>query len=379
MKHNVVFDEFGPEKILEVYDPKNGMRGLLVIDNTALGPGKGGIRMTPTVTVEEVVRLARTMTWKCALAELPFVGAKSGIVADPKSMQEEDKMDLVSSFALAVKPLSPSHYVTAPDMNTGEVEMAVYVLANGSLRSCTGKPSHMCVKPGKVCGIPHEYGSTGLGVANASVVALQHISLEIKGATIAIQGFGNVGSFTAKFLSDLGAKIVAVSDSRGGIYNVEGLDFGEITRVKRETGTVITYKPSSELDNEELIELPVDILIPAATPDVINKGNVDKIAAKVIVEAANIPATPEIEEKLYFRGILVVPDFVANAGGVISSYAEYMGRNPEDMYGFIEKKIRKITKLILDRSKVEEISPREAAQRIAEDRVRKAMKRKNKM
>ncbi|MEM2975970.1 MAG: Glu/Leu/Phe/Val dehydrogenase dimerization domain-containing protein, partial [Candidatus Bathyarchaeia archaeon] len=207
-------DEWGPEKILQVYDVNTGMKGILVIDNTALGPGKGGIRMTPTVNVEEVFRLARTMTWKCALAELPFGGAKAGIIAEPKQISKEEKMGLVRAFAIALKPLSPSHYIAAPDINTGEEEMAAYALANGSLKSCTGKPANMCVRPGEKCGIPHEYGSTGFGVFHAIRVAAEHFGIRLRDATVAIDGFGNVGSFLAKYICEYGAKVVAVSDSK---------------------------------------------------------------------------------------------------------------------------------------------------------------------
>ena len=157
-------DEWGPEKILQVYDQSTGMKGILVIDNTILGPGKGGIRMLPNVSTEEIFRLARTMTWKCALARIPFGGAKSGIIADPKQMSEEKKMTLIRSFSRALKRLCPSLYVAAPDINTGEKEMGVFAEENGSLKAATGKPAHLCVKPGMKCGIPHEYGSTALGV-----------------------------------------------------------------------------------------------------------------------------------------------------------------------------------------------------------------------
>src|SRR3989338_4649305 len=218
------FDEFGPENILEVYDRKTGMRGFTVIDSTALGPAKGGIRMTPTVTVEEVAKLARTMTWKCALASLPFGGGKSGIVADPKKMLPEQKMSLIRAFAIAIKPISPSRYIAAPDINTSEKEMAEYVRANGSFRSATGKPANLCVAPGVKCGIPHEFGSTGFGVAHATVVGAEHMKLHLKDATIAIEGYGNVGMFAAEHLSKFGAKIVAVSDSKGCVYDKNGLD-----------------------------------------------------------------------------------------------------------------------------------------------------------
>ncbi len=369
-------DEFGPEKIIEVYDHKTKMHGFVCIDNTALGPAKGGIRMTPTVTVEEVAKLARTMTWKCALASLPFGGGKSGIVADPKSMPPEQKMSLIRAFAVAIKPISPSRYIAAPDINTSEKEMAEYVRANGSLRSATGKPSNLCVAPGVKCGIPHEFGSTGFGVAHATAVGAEHIKLDLKSATIAIEGYGNVGMFAAEHLYKLGAKIVAVSDSKGCVYDKNGLDINVLSRIKEETGSVVNYNKGGAIGNEKLFELDVDIVIPSALPDVINKNNVNRIKSKMIVEAANIPAAPEIEEILHQKGILVVPDFVANAGGVISSYAEYVGENPVRMFAMVEKRIRKNTKLVLDTAKKKRIKPRDAAMKIATERVRKGMEKK---
>ncbi len=371
-------DEWGPEKVLQVYDPHTKMQGILVIDNTALGPGKGGIRMTPTVSVEEVFRLARTMTWKCALAELPFGGAKSGIIADPKNISKEEKLNLIRAFAVALKLLSPSRYVAAPDINTGEEAMAAYALANGSLRSCTGKPAHMCVRPGEKCGIPHEYGSTGYGVFHATRVAAEHVGINLNEAAVAIDGFGNVGSFLAEYISESGARVVAVSDSKGCIYNSDGLDYEKLKRVKEETRSVINYKLGQVLKHEELFALPVDVLVPASIPDVISEKNVDKIKAKLVVEAANIPATLESEERLHEKGVLVVPDIIANAGGVISSYAEYMGENPQRMFEMVEEKIVRNVQLVMKKAEREKMIPRDAALEIAQERVREAMeKRKN--
>jgi len=375
-------DEFGPEKIVEVYDTKTRMNGILVIDNTALGPGKGGIRMTPTVNVEEVFRLARTMTWKCSLAGLPFGGAKSGIIADPRSMTKDQKKDIVQAFSRALKPLSPREYIAAPDVNTAEEEMQWYSEANGSWKSCTGKPANVCMKifgkQGEKCGIPHEFGSTGFGVAHATAVACEHAGMDIKEATVAIEGFGNVGSFAYKHLEEMGAIVVAVSDSKGAVYDGDGLDFRKISEAKEKTGSVVNYKPATAMKGTELFELVVDVIIPAALPDVINSKNADRVKAKVIVEGANIPMVPEIETILYKKGVLVVPDFVANAGGVISSYAEYRGYNPHRMFSMVEKKIRQNTKNVLDYSKKQRIEPRKAATEIAVGRVRKAMEKRKK-
>jgi glutamate dehydrogenase (NAD(P)+) len=355
-------DEIGPEKVVKVSDKKTGMKGFLVIDNTKRGPGKGGIRMTPAVTVEEVAKLARVMTFKTAMADLPFGGAKAGIVADDRKLTREQKKAVVQAFSKALRPYSPGRYIAAPDMNTAEEEMRWFAEANGDMRSCTGKPADMG-------GIPHELGSTGFGVAHAAGVAIKHKGLDIKKTTFAVEGFGNVGWFAAKFLTGWGAKLVAASDSRGTIYNPEGLDFRKLAETKKEQGTVTAYRPGKVLQSEKLFELPADVLIPAAIPNSINEKNWKKIKAKIIVEGSNIPSTPEIEEKLYKKGILVVPDFVANAGGLISSYVEYIGGEPSRVFRLVEEKITKNTGLVLEKSEKEGKSPREAAMEIVMRRV----------
>jgi len=356
-------DEFGPEKVLEVYDPKTRMYGFLVIDNTNRGPGKGGIRMVSDVDLEEVFGLARAMTWKNALADLPFGGAKSGIVWDGKT----DKLGLIKAFARAIKPLVPEEYVAGPDMNTGEEEMAAFAKEIGDMKAATGKPKELG-------GLPHELGSTGFGVAEATGVTVDFLGWDMSDVTVAIEGFGNVGTFTAKFLSEKGAKIVAVSDSKGTIYNPKGMDVEKLIRVKSETRAVKNYGDGKVLSTEKLFELPVDILIPGARPNVITYNNREKVRAKVIVEAANIPIPREVEEWFHKKGVLVVPDFVVNAGGVISSYVEYIGGNEEEMFKIVREKVRHNTELVLKRSKKEEKSPRSVALDVAKERVREGMK-----
>jgi len=260
----VDFDEFGPEKILEVTNPKVGMHGFVVIDSTALGPAKGGIRMTSSVDKDEVARLARAMTWKCSLADLPFGGGKSGIIADDRQISKQKKKEIVEAFAEALRVVSPQLYVAAPDMNMAEEEMEWYARKNGNLKSCTGKPR-------KMKGLPHELGSTGFGVFHATKVAAEHLKMDLKKATVAIEGFGNVGWFVAKFLSEHGSKLVAVSDSRGVIYNKDGLDFEELVRVKKDEKTVTNYKDGKVLPTNQIIEIDADILITAAIPDLIKE------------------------------------------------------------------------------------------------------------
>ncbi len=198
--------------------------------------------------------------------------------------------------------------------------------------------------------------------------------MRLKGATVAIEGMGNVGSFAARYLSNNGAKIVAMSDSHGTVYNEKGLDFRKLSQAKKKTGSVINYPGGKKMESWTLFEVECDVLIPAAIPNSINESNVDKIKARIVVEGANIPATYEIEKELHERGILVVPDIVANAGGVISSYAEYKGEKPREMFTLVESKIKKNTKLILERSEKEDEMPRDAALAIAEKRIRSAAK-----
>jgi glutamate dehydrogenase/leucine dehydrogenase len=365
----VSHDELGPEKILEVYDSKIGMHGFVVIDNTALGPGKGGIRMTPTVSIDEVAKLARAMTYKCALAGLPFGGGKSGIVANPKNMAPEQKDAVIAAFSKALKVVCPKLYVSAPDINTAEHEMKVFAQANGSMKSCTGKPADMG-------GIPHELGSTGFGVYHATLVAVEHLGLDIKNLTFAIEGFGNVGWFAAKFLTEKGAKLVATSDSKGTVFVAEGIDFAKLADVKKEKGTVTAYPGGKVLKGEEIVGLDVDILVTAAVPDLITEANKESIKAKIVVEGSNIPTTAEIEQYLHEKGILVVPDFVANAGGVISSYVEYKGGTAEEMFKMVEEKVVKNTAKVLRVAKRQKIKPRDAAIHVALELIKKKMAKK---
>lgn len=362
-------DRFGPEYVLKVYDPKIGMVGFLVIDNTVLGPGKGGIRMTPDVTEEEIFRLARTMTWKNALADIPFGGAKAGIrwpllpttnITPFKGVMLKKRF--IQSFARMIKPFTPKLYITGPDVGTGEKEMQWFVEATGDLKSATGKPE-------KLGGIPHEAGSTGFGVAHAAAVAAEIKGLEIKKTTVAIEGFGNVGQFAFKHLEKLGAKIVAVADSRGAIYSPAGLNYKEVQKIKSQGKSVSEYKGGKKLPREKIFALQVDILIPASVTDVINEKNKKTVKAKIIVEGANIPVSEKIENELFKKGILIVPDFVANAGGVISSYAEYRRYSQEKMFELVRQRVEKSTALILRESVKSKKNPREVALNIAKARI----------
>jgi len=370
-------DEFGPELVLEVHDHSTGLQGFLVIDNTARGAGKGGIRMTPTVTPVEVARLARAMTWKTAIADLPLGGAKSGIRADPKSMDREQKLGLIREFARALKPYVPKKYVAAPDIATGQEEMRAFAEAAGSWKACTGKPIDFVTGKGKKAGIPHEIGGTGLGVAYSASVAAPFAGIDVKGSTVAVEGFGNVGSFAAVKLEKMGAEIVAASDSVGGIYEPEGIQTQELVMLKSKGKSVTDAKEGKRISHSELFELPVDILIPAAVPDVITEQNAPRIEAKLVVEGSNIASSPAAEKILHSRGVLLVPDIVANAGGVISSYAELKGYGVQEALNLVEQKVSKSTKNVLERASSANILPRDAAMTIAKERVLEAMTKRS--
>lgn len=367
-------DEFGPEYCVTVYDPSIGMEGYLVIDNTARGLGKGGIRMTSMVTLEEVFRLARTMTWKNAVADIPFGGAKAGIKWP--GGDDDLKKKYVQSFARMIAPFIPKQYIAGPDVNSGEREMQWLVEELGVWEGATGKPSSYCesVGEGERCGLPHEYGSTGYGVVRATVVAAEVLGIDLSTARIGIEGFGNVGSFAFRFLNECGARVVAVADSKGTAYLPDGLSFDEVVRSKKENGTVVGYKDAQILNHDDIFSLDLDILIPATVTDVITDGNKDAIKARLIVEGANIPMSEKIEDELAVRGICVVPDFIANAGGVISSYAEYRGMSAEEMFPLIDEKVSNATRQILMRSILENRSARAVGMEIAQERVQNAMK-----
>ena len=363
-----IFDELKPKVVIETYDFKTKTEGILVIDNTFLGPGKGGIRLVPDVTVEEVKRLARAMTYKNALVEIPFGGAKAGIRADPAGNKEM----AIRAFARSIRKYVPEEYVAGPDMNTTEKEMDTFAKELHNLKACTGKTEMFG-------GLPHELGSTGYGVAESAEVAIKFAGMDVKGTRVAIEGFGNVGTFTAQFMEQKGAKIVAVSDLSGCLRNPEGIDVKKLFEYRTKNHLIAGYvknDPKTKIfPREELFTTDADVLIPGARPDAINDINKAKIRAKIIIEAANLPISYEIEKELERKGVVIVPDIIANAGGVISSYVEYINGTEEQMFETVKKKIVTNTAQILKEAKEKKKFVREVALEIAEHRLKKAMDR----
>ncbi|WP_305043538.1 Glu/Leu/Phe/Val family dehydrogenase [Geoalkalibacter sp.] len=356
----IPFDDIGPTKILQLHAPRIPMRAVVVIDNTARGPALGGIRVSPRVGVEEVARLARTMTFKSALADLPHGGGKAGIIADPRAPNIEL---IFRTFARLIKNLT--EYIPAPDMGCHEDAMAW-------IQDEIGRVAGL---PEEIGGLPlDKLGATGHGLAECAEVACAHAGLDLAGARVAIQGFGSVGKAAARFLAAKGAMIVAVSDSRGAVYQPGGLDVTQLLAVKKETGRIAAGGAGQVLPGEELFQVDCDILVPAATPDVIHEGNAGAIKARLILQGANIPATARAEQILAERGVLLVPDFIANAGGLIMAALEYARRSEAEAFAAITDKIRANTRLILDKARSEGILPRAAAESIARERVVKAMR-----
>ena len=355
----ITCDDFGPSKVIQLYSAKEGVRAVVVIDNTALGPALGGVRMSPTVTTQEVCRLARTMTLKNSIAGLPHGGAKAGIVADPGDPRKER---IFRVFARLMRDLT--EYIPGPDMGCDETSMAW-------IRDETGRSVGL---PEELGGLPlDKLGATGFGLAECAEVAAPFAGLELPGARIAIEGFGSVGKAAARFLAAKGAVLVAAADSQGAVHDPAGIDVAELIEVKRQTGSVANYGRGSRIPAAEIFGIPCDILVPAAAPDVINGGNAGSIKARIILQGANIPATAQAEELLQSRGILVLPDFIANAGGVIMAAMEYAGKSEQEAFAAIGERIRKNTRLVLEKAASERTLPRRAADALARERVRKAM------
>jgi glutamate dehydrogenase (NAD(P)+) len=298
--------------------------GYRVQYNITLGPAKGGIRYHPDVTLDEVKALAAWMTWKCAVAGIPFGGGKGGIVCDPTTMSPRELEALTRRYVSEIiDAIGPEKDVPAPDVNTNEQVMAwimdTYSMHVGQTTTAvvTGKPIVMGGSLGR-------REATGRGVMITTREAATHLGLDIKNATIAVQGFGNVGSVSAQLLGRLGAKIVAVTDWKGGVYDPSGLDVDKLIDYVAHNKSVVGYAQAEALDPRRIFELDVDILIPAALENQITMDNAPKIKAKIIAEGANGPTTPDAHHHLHERGVFVIPDILANAGGVTTSYFEWV-------------------------------------------------------
>ncbi|MFC7340089.1 Glu/Leu/Phe/Val family dehydrogenase [Saccharopolyspora griseoalba] len=371
-------DEWGPEKVVCVSDARTGMRGALVIDNTARGTAKGGTRMAPGVTVGEIARLARVMTWKWAAVDLFHGGAKAGIAADPGS---PDKESVVRSFARRLADQIPASYVAGLDMGMTEHDAAIIQDELADRGAAVGVPEALG-------GVPYDQlGVTGHGVAEAALAALERSGRPVAGARIAVQGFGAVGAAAAARLHELGAQLVALSTAEGAVHDPGGLDVPAWLAARAESGDacVAAAAPAQRLAPGEELEVDCDVLIPAARQDVIDDEVAARVKADLVVEGANLPTTPSARALLDERGVGLVPDFIANAGGAIAAGfamdARYSAFRPEParILEEVAARTRRNTLLVLDGAASTGVLPHAAALAMAKDRVRTAMRMRGRL
>ncbi len=362
--------------------------GFRVRYNDARGPAKGGIRFHPEETLDTVKALSAWMTWKCSLADIPFGGGKGGVICDTKKMNDKEIEAVARGYARALATdMGPEVDIPAPDVYTTPQIMAwildeyINITRKNEFGAITGKPVELWGSEGRM-------DSTARGGMFIMREAMKRLKLNPKKSTVAIQGFGNAGRFAYE-LSDkmLGAKVVAISDSEGGVYDPDGLDLAKLDEAKKRTGSVQNYrsKNAEKITNEKLLELKCDVLIPAAIENQVRGDNADRINCKLLLELANGPVTPEATDTLFEKGIVDLPDFLVNSGGVVGSYYEWVQNITGDYWDtdtFNAKLDKKLTKSFLDTMNVQKeyadkgqkINPRMAAYIIAIDRVAKAMK-----
>src|ERR1700693_4519341 len=298
--------------------------GYRVQHNVNRGPAKGGIRYGPDVTLDEVKALAMWMTWKCAVVGIPFGGAKGGVICDPKQMSPSELERLTRRYATEISiVIGPHSDIPAPDVNTNAQVMA-WIMDTYSMHERSSIPAVVTGKPLSIGGSEGRNDATATGVLFVTRQAAKRIGMPVQGARVSIQGFGNAGSIAARLFHREGCKVVAVSDTRGGIYNESGLDPATVLRFKQERGSVVNFPRGQNISVQDVLEIPCDILIPAATEGVITAANADRVQAHIISEAANGPTTPEAEEILFRKGVYIIPDILANAGGVTVSYFEWV-------------------------------------------------------
>ncbi|GCB51347.1 Glu/Leu/Phe/Val dehydrogenase [Streptomyces sp. NL15-2K] len=371
-------DDWGPEKIVVVSHRRTGMKGALVIDNTARGMGKGGTRMSPHLTVEEVARLARVMTWKWAGVDLFYGGAKAGIVADPAS---RDKEAILRAFARALSNEVPREYVMGLDMGLTESDAAIIQDELGDRGAAVGTPEHLG-------GVAYdELGVTGYGVAETTDAAAKRQGLLLAGARVAIQGFGAVGSAAARRFAELGATLVAVSTAHGALLDPSGLDVDDLLAAREEYGDhfVTRLGRGTTLTSGAELTVDCDVLVPAALQDVIDHSTAHEIKAKLVVEGANLPTSPRAQDILARRGVTLLPDFVANAGGIVAAAfamdARHSGFRPDTTVIFetISARLRANTVTVLDEAERRDVTPHAAGRALAEQRVLTAMRSKGRV
>lgn len=357
------------------------IKAYIVRHRDYLGPAKGGIRMSSCIIMDDITGLAMEMTWKTSLIGVPFGGGKSGICIDPADYSRDDKEAIIRSFArAAIRHIGPEIYVPAPDMGTNEEDM-------GHIRDClaysAGKSitsgCYVTGKPVILGGIVGRREATGNGVVYAIQAACEKLGIDISEAKVAIQGFGNVGSIAAAKISECGAKVVAVSDIKGGIYNKSGIDINSLLKFSTTAGTVVGFRASEAITNQEVLAANCDILIPAATQSQITAANCRNIKARIIAEAANSPTDPTADEILNEAGVFIIPDILCNAGGVFVSYLEYTQETQREQMTRsqvetrLRNRMRKKFLQVFEYSERNRLTMRESAMDLAVGRVVEAI------
>ena len=352
--------------------------GYRVQHNVSRGPGKGGIRYHPSASLNEVKALAMWMTWKCAVVGIPYGGAKGAVICDPKGMSQQQLETLTRRYATEIMLLiGPERDIPAPDVNTNSQTMA-WIMDTYSMHHGYTAPAVVTGKPISIGGSEGRNEATARGAVYTIIEAAKHLGMDLEDARVVVQGFGNAGSFSAKLIAELGTKVLAVSDTTGGIYNPKGIDPNKVDAYKRETGSVVGFPSAEKVTNSELLELDCDILIPAAIENQIGAHNAPNIKAKILAEAANGPTSPEADRILFERGVFLIPDILCNAGGVTVSYFEWV-QDLQNLFwreATINARLKEVMVKsfndVLEMSKKHKVDMRTAAYMVAVHRVAEA-------
>ena len=349
--------------------------------NDARGPFKGGIRYHPQVTIEEVKALSMWMTWKCAIADIPYGGGKGGIICDPKQMSTGELERMTRRYAYAIADIiGPLTDIPAPDVYTGGKEMSWIMDTYSALKGNFVQPEVITGKPLAIGGSLGRNEATGRGLSFNVREAVKKLGINLQTSTVAVQGFGNAGQYASLMLEEMGAKVVAVSDSQGGVYNKNGIHIGSLRKHKEKTGSVVGFPESKSISNEELLETECTILVPAALENQITKKNASQVTARLVAEAANGPTTPEADETLYENKTLVIPDVLANSGGVTVSYFEWLQNlrreywTEEQVNSMLDKKMTRAFSDVYETHEKYQVNMRKASIALAVGRVTEAIK-----